>query len=128
MDYVSLVVLLALLEYSVFLAIVGGTRGKYGVEAPATSGHPEWERLYRIQVNTAEQLVLWVPAIYAFAYYVSEAWAAGIGLLFVVGRILYFFGYRAAPEKRLVGAVLAGPPTYLMVLGALIGLILKIIQ
>ena len=123
MDYVNLVVLTALVEYIVFILIVGATRGKYGVVAPATTGNPQWERFYRIQVNTAEQLVLFIPAIYGFAHYVSEFWATGIGAVFLVGRIVYFFGYKKAGEKRLVGAIMTSWPSYVLVIGALIGLV-----
>ena len=123
MDYVNLVVLIALVEYIVFIGIVGATRDKYGVVAPATTGNPYWERLYRIQVNTAEQLVLFIPAIYGFAHYVSEVWAAGIGTIFVVGRVVYFFGYRQSGKKRLIGAIMSGPPSYVLVIGALVGLV-----
>ena len=127
LDYVNLVVLMALVEYIAFIGIVGSTRDKYGVAAPATTGNPQWERLYRIQVNTAEQLVLFIPAIYGFAYYVSESWAAGIGVLFVIGRVVYFLGYRVAAERRLPGAVMSGPPSYILVVGALVGLVRTLI-
>ncbi len=127
LDYVNLVTLTALVEYIVFIGIVGATRDKYGVTAPATTGNPQWERLYRIQVNTAEQLVLFIPAIYAFAYYVSEFWAAGIGTIFLVGRVVYFLGYRVSGEKRRPGAILSGPPTYFLVVGALVGLVRSLI-
>jgi uncharacterized membrane protein YecN with MAPEG domain len=123
MDYVNLVVLIALVEYIVFIGIVGASRDKYGVAAPATTGNPYWERLYRIQVNTAEQLVLFIPAVYGFAVYVSEVWAAGIGMIFVVGRIVYYFGYRKSGEKRVIGAIMSGPPSYVLVIGALGGLV-----
>ena len=123
MDYVNLVVFVALVEYVVFGAVVGSTRSKFGVAAPATSGHPEWERLNRIHVNTLEQLIVFIPAIYGFARYVSESWAAGIGIIFVVGRIVYFFGYRAAAGKRGPGALLSAPPSYTLLIGAIIGLV-----
>lgn len=122
MGYVTLIVLTALIEYMIFVLIVGATRNKYGVLAPATIGNPQWERYYRIQVNTAEQLILFIPAIYAFAYYVSEIWAAAIGAVFLIGRVVYFVGYRKAGEKRLLGAVMTTWPSYILVIGALIGL------
>ena len=122
MHYVHLIILLALLEYIIFLLIVGATRGTYQVEAPATTGNEQWERYYRIQANTAEQLVLFLPAIYAFAHYVSSAWATGLGIVFLLGRVLYFMGYSKAPEKRMIGAVMSSFPSYIMVIGALIGL------
>ena len=126
MDYVNLVVLIAMVEYMVFILIVGATRNKYGVAAPATTGNSNWERLYRIQVNTTEQLVLFVPAIYGFAYYVSETWAAGLGSIFLIGRIVYYVGYRKAGDKRIVGAVITTWPSYILTIGALVGLIMKI--
>jgi len=125
MDYVNLIVLAALVEYIAFILIVGATRNKYGVGAPATSGNDQWERLYRIQVNTAEQLVLFIPAIYGFAYYVSEMWAASIGIVFLIGRIVYFFGYKNSGEKRLPGAIMSSWTSYIFVIGALIGLAMK---
>ncbi|MBV1915652.1 MAG: MAPEG family protein [Pseudomonadales bacterium] len=127
MDTVNLVVLTALIEYIAFILVVGATRGKYGVTAPAITGNIQWERLYRIQVNTAEQLVLFIPAIYGFAYYVSKPWAAGIGAVFLVGRIVYFFGYRKAGDKRLIGAILSAWPSYILVVGALTGLVAGLI-
>ena len=126
MDYVNLVVLIAMVEYMVFILIVGATRNKHGVAAPATTGNANWERLYRIQVNTTEQLVLFIPAIYGFAHYVSETWAAGLGSIFLIGRIVYFVGYRKAGDKRIVGAVITTWPSYILTIGALVGLVMKI--
>ncbi len=123
MDYVNLVVFVALVEYAVFGIVAGSRRGKYGVAAPATTGNLEWERLNRIHGNTLEQLIVFLPAIYGFAHYVSETWAAGIGAIFLVGRIAYFFGYRAAAEKRALGAILSGPPSYVLLIGAIVGLV-----
>lgn len=74
-----------------FIGIVGATRDKYGVAAPATEGNPYWEQLYHIQANTAERSVLFIPAIYGFAHCVSEVWAAGIGTIyeFISPRLVY---------------------------------------
>jgi len=126
MDYVNLIVLIALVEYIIFIGIVGSTRNKYSIVAPATTGDLRWERLYRIQVNTAEQLVLFIPAIYGFAYYVNEIGAVAIGSVFVLGRVIYFLGYSQSGEKRMVGAIMSGPPSYILVIGALIGLLAKL--
>lgn len=123
MHYVNLIVFLALLEYVVFSGVVGASRAKLGVPAPATSGNPQWERLHRIQINTLEQLIVFIPAIYGFAHYVSSTWAAPIGAIFVVGRVVYFFGYRAAAEKRALGAALSGLPSYVLLIGAIVGLV-----
>lgn len=127
MDYVNLVVFIALIEYIVFILVVGATRDKYGVLAPATTGNEQWERLYRIQVNTAEQLILFIPGIYGFAYYVNEIWAAGIGTILLFGRIVYFLGYRNSGKKRLPGAILTSWPSYILLIGATIGLTNKLL-
>ena len=126
MDYVNLVMLFALVEYIAFILIVGGTRNKYGVRAPATTGNDIWERLHKVQVNTTEQLVLFLPSIYFFAYYTSKLWAVGLGCVYLLGRIIYFFAYKDSPEKRILGAAMTTLPSYIMVGGAIIGLIIKL--
>ena len=125
MELVYLVILIALVEYAVFIGLVGAGRGKYGVEAPAMTGNAEWERLLRVQQNTAEQLLLFIPGILGFALFVSPAWAAGLGCVFVVGRIVYFVGYRQAAGKRAVGVLMSIPINLILVLGALVGLLIN---
>lgn len=82
MELPALVTLIALLEYFFFVFRVGFSRPKFGVEAPATTGHPEWERIYRVQQNTLEQLIIFIPSLWIFAYFVSPVWgAANVGLV-----------------------------------------------
>ena len=126
MHYVNLIILIALVEYIAIILIVGGTRRKYGVSAPATIGNDTWERLHRVQVNTTEQLVLFLPSIYFFANYASEFWAACLGSVCLVGRVVYFFGYRSAPKKRFIGAAMTTFPSYIMVAGSLVGILRSI--
>jgi glutathione S-transferase len=126
MEYVHLVILLALVEYIFFVGIVGGARGKFNVEAPAVTGDPRWERLFRIQQNTAEQLILFIPGVLAFAHYVSPLWAAIVGAVFVVGRLVYYVGYKESGDKRAPGVLLSIPPNIVLVVGALIGLVMDL--
>ena len=63
MDYVALVILLAVMQYFFFLSMVGKARGEYSIKAPATTGHDMFERIYRVQQNTLEQLVIFIPSI-----------------------------------------------------------------
>jgi glutathione S-transferase len=114
-------ILLALLEYIVMSALVGRARAKHGIRAPAMTGHPEFERANRVHVNTLENLIIFVPAVWIFATYVSTAWAAGLGALFVVARALYAVGYLQAAEKRSIGAGITGIVTVVLVVGGLIG-------
>jgi uncharacterized membrane protein YecN with MAPEG domain len=126
MPYVAIVAMLALLEYFFFGAQVGRARGQYGIEAPATTGHPMFERLYRIHQNTLEQLMMFLPAMYVFAVYVHPLWAAGIGLMFVIGRAMYAIGYAADPAKRGTGMMIGFIATSVLLLGGLIGAVITL--
>jgi len=127
MEFPALVTLVAILEYMFFATRVGMGRATYGVEAPATSGDPIWERMYRVQQNTLEQLIIFIPALWIFSSFVSPTVGAGIGLLFLIGRPLYFIGYVEDPKGRTAGFLLGFVATILLVLGGLGGLILDLI-
>jgi glutathione S-transferase len=122
MELVYGTILLALVEYLVMSALVGRARAKYGIKAPATPGHHDFERANRVHINTLENLIVFVPAVWIFATYVSPAWAAALGALFVVGRALYAIGYLQAAEKRGAGAGITGIVNMALVVGGLIGI------
>jgi glutathione S-transferase len=121
MEVVAVVIVLALLEYVVFGMLVGRARGRYGVKAPAVTGHEVFERYFRVHQNTLELLVVFVPAIWLFGTYVSPTWAALLGLVFVVARVLYLQGYVRDPAKREVGFGLSVLPVMVLLVGALWG-------
>lgn len=123
MDYPSVhfVIALALIQYFAFGIVVGQARGKYGVPAPATTGHPEFERRFRVQQNTLEQLVVFIPAMLLFATWVSAALACVLGLVFILGRWLYFRGYVADAERRGSGFLLGALAQMALLLGATLG-------
>lgn len=121
MEAVAVVIVIALLEYVVFGMLVGRARGLYGVKAPAVTGHEVFERYFRVHQNTMELLVSFVPAMWLFGLYVSPTWAALLGLVFVVARILYLIGYVRDPAKREVGFALSSLPLLVLLLGALWG-------
>jgi glutathione S-transferase len=122
MELVYLTIALALLEYIAMGALVGRARAKYGIRAPAVTGHPEFERANRVHVNTLENLIIFIPAVWMFAAYVSVRWAAALGFLFVVARALYAVGYLKSAEKRGIGAGITGIVVVVLVVGALVGL------
>lgn len=123
MRFVSIVAALALVEYLVITLMTGRARLTYKVEAPATTGHPIFERWYRVQQNTVEQLVVFLPALFLFASLVSTRWAGWMGLLFVVGRFVYARSYVADPSSRGTGFVIGFAAIAVLVLGSLLAAI-----
>ncbi|MCP5090224.1 MAG: MAPEG family protein [Gammaproteobacteria bacterium] len=121
MDLVAIVTILALGQFVLFSIQVGSMRGKHGIKAPAMSGHPEFERMFRIQQNTMEHLVVFVPALWIFARYVNPMWAAGMGLVFIVGRFIYRSSYLKDPASRSMGFTITFLPTAVMLVWGLIG-------
>ena len=121
MELVAFVAGLALIEYLVITLQCGRARGRLGVPAPAMAGHPEFERYLRVQYNTIEQLVIFLPALFGFAYFASAGLAALLGLVFIVGRALYARGYVQDPAKRGPGFLLTLASNVVLLLGATIG-------
>ena len=128
MLWVEIVITLALLQFVVFGFFVGQARTRFEVKAPATTGNEGFERYFRIHYNTLEQLIVFVPSIWLFATHVSARWAAIIGAVYLIGRIVYFRGYAAAAEKRHVGSLMSMLPTMLLLVGGLGGLILDAVK
>jgi len=121
MAYVHVVMMLALVEFIIFGWAVGRARGRYNVPAPATTGHEVFERYYRVQMNTLEQLIIFLPAMQLFGRYVNAYVAAALGVLFIIGRAVYFRGYVHAPERRHLGFGLSAIPNMVLLIGALAG-------
>ena len=124
-DYVPvfLVMLIALVEYFGFAAAVGRARHRFGVKAPSTSGNPDFERYYRVQMNTLEVLIIFIPALWSFAILIDPMWAALLGAVFIVGRLIFFVGYVKAAEKRSLGFALSSVPILALLIGGLFGAI-----
>jgi glutathione S-transferase len=123
MAYVDIVTALALLQFIVFGYRVGAARGRYGVKAPAITGNETFERLFRIQQNTLEQLIAFLPGIYLFSHYFSPLVAAALGAVYLIGRELYAYTYVKDPGKRDVGYGMTFVPMLILVVGGLIGAI-----
>ncbi|MEJ6593498.1 MAG: MAPEG family protein, partial [SAR86 cluster bacterium] len=116
-EYLTIVTLLALIQFIWLGARVGAARGKYGVSAPATTGHDLFERHYRVHYNTLEALVVFLPALWAFGYYLGQYWAAGLGVVYLVGRVIYAISYVKDPKSRGMGMLLSSLPVYILLLG-----------
>lgn len=121
MELVAIVIGLALVEYVYFTLKCGQARGRLGVAAPATVGHPEFERHFRVQYNTIEQLAVFVPAVVLFGLYVNPPIAAGLGLVFILGRALYARAYLSDPGRRGPGFGLTLLSNAVLLLGGIVG-------
>jgi glutathione S-transferase len=125
---VSLVTILALIMFLVVTIKVGSARAKYGVKAPEMIGNPDFERVVRVQQNTLEQLSLFLPALWIFAQFVNPIAAASLGAIWVIGRIIYAWGYYQAAEKRGPGFGISTLATIVLLLGSLIGIVLNLVK
>ena len=123
--YPGIISSLALLLYYFTLFMAGMGRLKYQVAAPSHEGPEPYMRRVRAHQNTLEHLALFLPGLWLFAFAVDPLWAAGIGVLWLVGRLAYALGYYKAAEKRSIGLYVSMPPIYVFVLGSLIGFVIK---
>jgi len=128
MTVVHIVLALALLEFLYFGLAVAGARTTYKVAPPATTGHEVFERYFRVQMNTLEQLVIFVPSILLFGWYVNAWLAALLGATFIVGRALYFRGYVRGAEGRHLGFQLSVIPNVTLLAGGLLGALWRLVR
>ena len=127
MEYSIAIILIALLQFIFFTARTGFSRGKYDVKAPKTVGNERWERIYRIQQNTLEQLDIFIPSMVIFSLYVSATWVLLPGILFIAGRHIYSRLYLQSPENRGPGMILSFFSNIALVIGNLIGVSLDLL-
>ena len=127
MQWIDLVSLLAVLQYFAFAALVGRARAKYRIRAPATTGDQNFERWFRVQQNTLELLIMFFPALWIAARYWSSTWMALLGLVYIIGRVVYLIGYVREPKSRELGFLLSIIPIGLLIALALIGVLRSLI-
>jgi glutathione S-transferase len=125
--FTALVTCLAILFYFFTSVSVGKARVAFGVKVPAVSGNPDFERIFRVQMNTLEWLPIFLPSLWLFAIYISDGIAAVLGLIWIVGRILYMTGYSQAANKRGLGFAIQGAAATLLWLGALGAIIWRLV-
>ena len=122
-SFPALVSALALLLYVATFAAAGRARHRFDVKAPSVTGPPEFERALRVQQNTLEQLVWFIPALWLFALYVSGPWGGWIGLVWIAGRAHYAVAYTRDPATRGPGFLVGFASAGLLLAGALIGIL-----
>jgi len=124
----ALTTLAALLFYVMTIVNVGRARGRYKIDGPAVTGNPDFERVFRVQMNTLEQLIAFLPALWLFAFYVSPSWAATLGSAWIAGRVIYAVGYYRAAEKRAAGFGITVLAFAALWVGALWGIVRTLMQ
>ena len=128
LHYTALVTCLTILAYFFIIFRVGKARATFGIKAPATTGNPDFERVFRVQMNTLEWMVVFLPSLWLFAIYISDPIAAVLGLVWIVGRMLYLTGYSQAANKRELGFMIQGGATAVLWLGALGAIIWRLVH
>jgi len=127
MQYVELVAILAVLQFISFGALTGRARSQSGLKAPAVTGHEGFERMYRVQMNTLELLIAFLPALFLAARFWPAFWVAGLGVVYLIGRVIYWRAYVRNPSTRTIGFMLSMVPTLSLAILALLGILLSLI-
>jgi glutathione S-transferase len=125
--WTALVTLLAVMFYFYTGFRVASARAKYRIQAPATTGHPDFDRVFRVQMNTLEWMPIFLPALWLFATYVSDVAAAVIGLVWIGGRSIYMIDYETAAAKRGRGFAIQTVASAVLWIGALVGIVTRIV-
>ena len=122
--YTAIVTLLAVAFYFFLATRVAAARGKFNVKLPATTGNPDFERVFRVHTNTLEWMPTFLVPLWLCAIYLNDIAAAALGLVWIGGRVVYFIGYSKAVEKRLPGFFIQSTACILLFIGAVVGIIL----
>lgn len=123
--YTSAVTVLVVLFYFFIATRVPLARRKFNVRLPAISGHPDFERVFRVHQNTLEWMPIFLPSLWLCAIYLSDVAAAALGLVWIFARTLYYIGYAKQVEKRLPGFAIQSTVCVLLVIGSIAGLIMR---
>ncbi|MGB0496655.1 MAG: MAPEG family protein [Kangiellaceae bacterium] len=127
MEYVQLIAALAILQFFFFAAMVGKARVKFGIKAPAITGDEGFERMYRVQMNTLEVLVMFLPALFLAGIYWSGLLVSALGGIYIIGRFLYWRAYVTEPSSRGLGFILSIIPSLILIILAIVGAISSLI-
>ena len=126
--YTALVTCLAILFYFFTSIQVSRARTAFGIKVPAISGNADFERVFRVQMNTLEWMPIFLPSLWLFAIYISDPIAAAIGVVWIAGRILYIATYTKAADKRGPGFGIQAFATMALWLGATGGIVWRLVH
>jgi glutathione S-transferase len=120
--YSAIITLLAVTLYFVFAVRVAVAHVKFNVKLPATTGSPDFERVFRAHANTLEWMPTFLAPLWLCAIFLNDAVAAALGFVWIAGRILYFVGYSKAVEQRLPGFFIQSTACLLLFIAAATGI------
>jgi glutathione S-transferase len=126
--YTAIITCLAVAFYFYTSTQVARARVRFGVKLPAISGNPDFERVFRVQMNTLEWLPIFLPSLWLFAIYIGDGIAAVLGLVWVLGRVLYVLGYAKAVEKRGPGFAIQATASIVLWIGALGAILWRLVH
>jgi len=121
--YTSLVTFFVVLFYFFIATRVPLARRRFNVQLPAITGHPDFERVFRVHQNTLEWMPIFLPSLWLCAIYLSDIAGAVLGVVWIVGRAVYYVGYTREVQKRLPGFFIQSFTCLLLLIGAAIGLV-----
>jgi glutathione S-transferase len=124
-QYTSIVIILVVLFYFFIATRVPLARRKFNVQLPAITGHPDFERVFRIHQNTLEWMPSFLPALWLCAIYFSDVGAATLGVVWIVGRVFYYVGYARKVQGRLPGFFIQSVACFLLLAGAIAGMVIS---
>jgi len=122
--YTAIVTLFAVAFYFFLATRVAVARGKFNVKLPETTGNPDFERIFRVHMNTLEWMPTFLVLLWLCAIYLNDTASAVLGLLWICGRVLYFVGYKKAVEKRLLGFFIQSTACLMLFVGAIVGIVM----
>ena len=125
MEALAIVTVLALIQSVLFAFLVGKSRQEHGVSAPLMTGPDEFLREFRVHMNTVENLIVFIPALWMFGYFVGAYWAAGIGLIYVASRFMYRSAYTGDPSKRGLPFAIGLACQAILLLGTIVGAVMS---
>ena len=125
LQYTSIVTLLVVLFYFFIATRVPLARRKFNVQLPAITGHPDFERVFRVHQNTLEWMPTFLPPLWLCAIHLSDVGAAALGVVWIIGRAAYYVGYAREVEGRLAGFFIQSIACVLLIVGAIVGLVMR---
>ena len=86
----------------------------------------KWPASWIATLGTILLSLYFVPALWLYAHVVNPTWAAGFGVVYLVGRFVYYAAYLKDPKGRSLGFMLTFIPIAIMLLWALVVTVMKL--